>query len=224
MNSHISRSFPHIPGVTYNGLISSGDLFDFGPLFEQGILTILPPVLVGTSYPVFVPKTDADGNDIAGIRLPEVAVPLATYTGWGVRAAAFAGDDLCDAAGQKIDFLQTKSERLATGDPRLSIEERYPNHRQYVREVAHAAKRLHRRGLLLEEDVQRYIKDAEASSVAFRELGAEFDLCLQDDHTVLVRASGSFCIVAGKGKVDEVHHRHSRIVRRADGYSINISR
>ena len=70
-------------------------------------------------YPVFVPRTDADGNDIAGIRLPEIAVPVATYTGWGLRAAAFAGDDLCDMAGQKIDFRQTKADRLAAGDPRL---------------------------------------------------------------------------------------------------------
>ena len=113
--------------------MTTGDLFDYGPFFDDGILTILPPVLVGSPYPAFVPKTDADGNDIAGIRLPEVAVPLATYTGWGVRAAAFGGDDLCDAAGQKIDFHQTKDERLAAGDPRLSIEERYPTHRRYVR-------------------------------------------------------------------------------------------
>ncbi|MBA3439097.1 MAG: hypothetical protein H0T92_04425, partial [Pyrinomonadaceae bacterium] len=132
--------FPFIPGITYNGLMTTGDLFDFGPLFDQGVLTILPPVLVGSPYPVFVPRTDADGNDIAGIRLPEIAVPLATYTGWALRAAAFAGDDLCDAAGQKIDFRQTKTERLVIGDPRLSIEERYPTHEKYVKKVGHAAK------------------------------------------------------------------------------------
>ena len=157
--------FPHIPGVTYNGLMTTGDLFDYGPSFDDGILTILPPTLVGSPYPAFVPKTDADGNDIAGIRLPEVAVPLATYTGWGVRAAAFGGDDLCDSAGQKIDFHQTKADRLASGDPRPSIEERYPNHQTYVRRVAHAAWRLHWQRLLLDEDVKRYIETAQASSV-----------------------------------------------------------
>ncbi len=78
--------------------------------------------------PVFVPTTDSDGNDVAGICLPDIAVPLATYSGWNVRAASFAGADLCDAFGQKIDFAQTRAERLAAGDPRLSIEERYPNH------------------------------------------------------------------------------------------------
>ena len=61
---------------------------------------------------VFVPKTDADGNGIAGIRLPDVDVPLATYTGWGLRAFAAAGNDGCDAAGQKIDFAQTRAQRL----------------------------------------------------------------------------------------------------------------
>ena len=75
-------------------------------------------LLVGSPYPAFVPKTDADGNDVAGIRLPEVAVPLATYYRLGRARCRFAGDDLCDAAGQKIDFPQTKAERLAAGDPR----------------------------------------------------------------------------------------------------------
>src|SRR5262245_54266197 len=89
--------FPNIPGVTYNGRLHTGDLFDFGPLFDQGILTVLPPFLLGTPYPVLVPKTDADGNDIAGIRLPDVAVPLATYTGWGLRAYPSGANDGCDA-------------------------------------------------------------------------------------------------------------------------------
>ena len=157
--------FPDIPGVTYNGLMTTGDLFDYGPLFDDGILTILPPVFAGSPYPAFVPKTDADGNDIAGVRLPEVAVPLATLTGWGLRAPAFGGDDLCDAAGQKIDFRQTKEERLAAGDPRLSIEERYPTHRRYVKEVTRAARRLGRERFLLDEDVRRYIEQAEASGI-----------------------------------------------------------
>ena len=77
--------------MTYNGLTTTGDLFDFGPLFDQGILSTLPPVITAGAYPVFVPATDADGNDLAGIHLPEVAAPLATYSGWNVRAAASPG-------------------------------------------------------------------------------------------------------------------------------------
>lgn len=155
--------FPKIPGVTYNGRAHTGDYFDFGPAFDEGILSVLPPALKGTPYPALVPKTDADGNDLAGIRLPDVAGPLATYTGWALRANA--GDDGCDAAGQKIDFAKTKAERLASGDPRLSIEERYPTHEQYVSAVTRAANALRQDRLLLDEDVQRYIERAEKSNV-----------------------------------------------------------
>ncbi|MEP6978453.1 MAG: alpha/beta hydrolase domain-containing protein [Thermoleophilia bacterium] len=157
--------FPTIPGVTYNGRTSTGDLFDFGSMFGQGILTTLPPLLLGSPYPVFVPTTDADGNDVAGIRLPEIAVPVATYSGWNVRGAAFAGNDLCDAFGQKIDFAQTRAERLAAGDPRLSIEERYANHGTYVSQIARAANRLHKDRLLLDEDVERYVEAAAESNI-----------------------------------------------------------
>jgi Alpha/beta hydrolase domain len=157
--------FPRIPGVKYNGLMTTGDLFDFGPSSGDGILTILPPIHLGTPYPAFVPKTDADGNDVAGIRLPEIAVPLATYTGWGLRAASFAGGDLCDAAGQKIDFPRTLAERSLAGDPRPSIEERYRNHGTYVSAVAQAANVLHRQRLLLSEDVERVVRAAAEGSI-----------------------------------------------------------
>jgi hypothetical protein len=155
--------FPNIPGVTYNGRLHTGDLFDFGQRFDQGILETLPPRLVGSPYAASVPKTDVDGNDIAGIRLPDVAVPLATYTGWGLRS--FIPDEGCDAAGQQIDFAKTKAERLANGDPRLSIEERYPNHDTYVGAVTNVASQLQQERLLLEEDLQAYVKAAANSSV-----------------------------------------------------------
>ncbi len=157
--------FPDIPSVVYNGRIHTGDLFDFGPLFDQGILSTVPPILLGTPYPALVPKTDADGNDIAGVRLPEVAAPLATYTGWGLRAFPPGANESCDAAGQKIDFAATKAERLANGDQRLSIEERYPSHDAYVSAVAHSAFELRRQRLLLDEDVLAYILAAAESGV-----------------------------------------------------------
>jgi Alpha/beta hydrolase domain len=157
--------FPRIPGVIYNGRAHTGDLFDFGPQASRGILTILPPHVVGTPYPVLVPRTDADGNDIAGIRLPEVAVPLATYSGWNLRAYPPGGNDGCDAAGSKIDFPATRANRLSSGDPRLSIEERYPSHDAYVAAVATAAQDLQQQRLMLDGDVAAYIKAAEASSI-----------------------------------------------------------
>ena len=154
--------FPQIPSVVYNGVHHTGDLFDFGPDFDKGMLSVLPPKLVGSPYPVFVPKTDADGNDVAGVRMPEVAVPIATYTGWALRADGLDG---CDAAGQKIGFAKTKAERLASGDPRPSLEERYADHAAYVDQVTRAAQALKAQRFLLDEDVQRYIAAAQAASV-----------------------------------------------------------
>jgi hypothetical protein len=159
------QGFPAIPGVTYNGLARTGDLFDYGPTLDDGILTVLPPALLGTPYTVLVPKTDRDGNDVAGIRLPSVVAPTATYTGWALRAAAFAGDDLCDASGQQIAFARTKAERLAAGDPRRALAERYRTHDRYVKRVTRAAKRLRHQRLLVDEDVEALSAAADAASV-----------------------------------------------------------
>jgi hypothetical protein len=154
--------FPHIPGVVYNGVHHTGDLFDFGPDFDKGLLSVVPPKLVGTPYPVLVPKTDADGNDIAGIRVPDIAVPVATYTGWGLRADGLDG---CDAAGQRIAFAKTRASREASGDPRPSLEERYPDHASYVNAVGSAARALQAERLLLDEDAAAITAAAAAASV-----------------------------------------------------------
>jgi hypothetical protein len=105
----------------------------------------------GPIYPSFVPKTDADGNDLAGIRLPEVQVPLATYTGWALRAAP-QDNDGCEGSGQSIPFPRTKADRLASGDPRLSIEERYGNVETYASLLQKAIDTLVRQRFLLPFD------------------------------------------------------------------------
>jgi hypothetical protein len=158
--------FPTIPGVTYNGRMHGGDLFDFGPEAEHGILTVLPPKLLRSPYPALVPRTDADGNTLAGIRLPDIAAPTATYTGWNLRKNP--PDEGCDHAGMYLPFAKTKAERLAKGDPRLSLDERYPDHATYVREVSAAAADLQRQGFLLQEDAERYVKAAQESDVGNR--------------------------------------------------------
>jgi hypothetical protein len=157
--------FPSIPGVTYTGVITVRHLFDFGPQFDDGILSVNPPDFSGPVYPSYVSRVDADGNEIAGVRLPPVEAPIATTTGWGLRAAAFGGPDGCEASGQWIPFKATRAERLAAGDPRRSLEERYKNHADYVDAVAKAARKLEARRFLLPSDVQRYIDQAEASDV-----------------------------------------------------------
>ena len=150
--------------MQYNGVIHTGDLFNFGSSFGEGILSTIPPAINVAAYPAFVPKTDRDGNDIAGIRLPEIAVPLATYTGWALRAGPAAGDG-CDAYGQQIAFAKTKAVRIARGDPRLSIEERYQTHDGYVKEVVKATRLLVKNRFLLEEDAETSTRAAEASNV-----------------------------------------------------------
>ncbi len=158
-----STGFPQIPGVTYSGFKTTRYLLNYGPNFyTKGIPTINPPAFStpyqdnpsnGPIYPSFVPKTDADGNDIAGLRLPEVQVPLATYTGWALRAGPHANDG-CEGSGQYIPFAKTKAERLASGDPRLSIEERYGNIETYSSILQKAIDGLERSGFLLPVDAK----------------------------------------------------------------------
>lgn len=153
--------FPNIPGVTYTGLKTTRYLLNYGPNFyTTGIATINPPVIIppyednplnGPIYPSFVPKTDSDGNDIAGVRLPDVTVPLATYTGWALRAGPQANDG-CEGSGQYIPFAKTAAQRQATGDPRPSIEERYPSYGEYYAKVKNAIDGLVKNRLMLCED------------------------------------------------------------------------
>ena len=158
--------WPDIPGVTYTGLITTRYLLDFGPDFDRGVVSNLPPSLKDRrAYPVFVSKVDADGNEVAGVRLPPVAAPTATTTGWALRRAGFAENDGGEADGQHIPFAVTKEERMATGDPRRSLEERYGDHPGYVRAVAEAARQLEQDRFLLPADAQAYIDEAEASEV-----------------------------------------------------------
>ena len=159
-----TTGFPHIPGVTYTGFKTTRYLLNYGPNFyATGIPAFNPPTFTppyqdnpanGPIYPSFVPKTDVDGNDIAGVRLPEVQVPLATYTGWAIRVAP-QNDDGCEGSGQYIPFPRTKAERLAKGDPRLSIEERYRNIETYSSKLRIAIDNLVRSGYLLAFDAER---------------------------------------------------------------------
>ena len=94
-----------------------------------------------------------------------MAAPVATTTGWALRRAGYGENEGGESDGQHIPFKATKSERLAAGDPRLSLEERYQDHAGYVRAVAEAARQLEKQRFLLPADVQGYIEAAEASDV-----------------------------------------------------------
>ena len=158
--------WPNIPGATYNGLITTRYFLDFGKDFDNGILSNYPPSLVGRpAYPIYVSKVDQDGNELAGIRLPEVAAPVATTTGWALRRTGFSENEGGESDGQHIPFKTTKGERISAGDPRPSLEERYEDHNGYVQQVTRAAKNLCKQRFLLASDAQRYIEAAQASNV-----------------------------------------------------------
>jgi hypothetical protein len=134
---------------------------DFGPRWkEQRIADFVPP-RVGPPYRTLVPAVDADGNEIAGIRLPDIAVPLATFTGWNVRSeSAGAPGALGRWTGSYLPFAATAAEREKSRDPRLSVAERYPTREHYLARVTEAAVRQRDEGWLLDEDVVEILKTA----------------------------------------------------------------
>ena len=119
-------------------------------------------------YRSLVAATDADGNERAGILLPDIAVPLATYTGWNLYKNPFPEGELCDRDGSFAPLADTRAERLAKGDPRLSIEERYASHDDYVDKVTRAAQALVGAGLLLADDAAAYVQRARSDAVKKR--------------------------------------------------------
>jgi len=151
----LSLRFPAIPGADYAGLVNSLRRLDH---------RFQPPTSAGT-YPVWVPAVDEDGNSIAGIRHPFLQAPLGTFTGWNLRSEGNAWNELCSLTGSYLPFARTAADRMALGDPRLSIEERYPSHDAYMDRVGFAAEALHQEGFLLEEDVARIIEEAEDAGV-----------------------------------------------------------
>ncbi len=120
-----------------------------------------PPSRLDNFYGARVCAVDTDGNEIAGIRLPPVAVPLGTYTGWNVYRAQPC--ELCDRDGSLIPFARTRQEREAAGDPRPSLAERYRSHAAYIATVRAAARALVAERLLLPSDADAYIRVAESS-------------------------------------------------------------
>jgi hypothetical protein len=157
----VLQQYPRIPGLRLPASASQLPFFNYGPDFDRGLLTVLPPESrPGEVYPVQVPAVDADGNDLAGLRYPDIEVPLGTYTGWAVRKPDFGGPDLLSNSGSFVPFARTRAEREAAGDPRPSIEERYPSHDAYVAAVMRVTEGLVKDRLLLQEDAERFVQAA----------------------------------------------------------------
>ena len=116
---------------------------------------------VGERLPIFVPQVDVDGNEVSGVRHPEVTVPLATYTGWNFFDPDEGDPDtLVPLAGSYIPFPSTREQRESNRDPRRSIEERYVSRQEFLRQVSVAGKTLVMERYLLEEDLHSILERA----------------------------------------------------------------
>jgi hypothetical protein len=125
----------------------------------------MQPPVIRQILPSLVPKVDVDGNETAGVPSVLHQAPLGTYLGWNVTAEGFFKGAGCGLSGGYVPFAKTKAERLANGDPRPSLEERYGTHERYVATVRTAAARMVRDRFLLQDDADRLIAQAEASDV-----------------------------------------------------------
>jgi len=148
--------FPDIPGVDYSGSYNPLHLYDHRSA---------PPTR-GDAYTVLVARTDVDGNMIAGVRHPNLSVPIGTHTGWNLRRTGFAEGEQCAGSGSFIPFAANRAEREASDDSRLSVEERYPSHLDYVRTISSAADGLVRNRFLLRRDAKVIVDLARGSKVS----------------------------------------------------------
>jgi hypothetical protein len=152
--------------------------YDWGPDFNavdaSGVPTLLPPPIKHV-IKMLVPRVNADGNEMGGVPVVLDDAPLGTYLGWNITDARtspplaqyrpFHGGQVCDYVGGMIPFARTKAERDATGDPRLSLEERYTDHTGYVDAVRRAAANAVAQGFLLQANADALIAQAEDSDV-----------------------------------------------------------
>ncbi len=160
----LRADFPAIPGGACTGLHNRQLFLDYGEGVTRGVLDAHPkPPPDGAGYTVLVPAVDEDGNDIAGIRLPWISVPLATYTGWNLQSEESAEGELAGLLGSSISLPRTRRERETDGDPRLSLEERYRGVDEYVEKVRAHIDTLIQAGLMLDEDRDALLADCRAA-------------------------------------------------------------
>ena len=170
-----AMGFPTIPGlratVPEAGFIMPVLDYDWGPDFNytdaSGVPSNAPPPIKQV-IKMLVPRVDADGNEVGGVPNVLTDAPLGTYLGWNITAGGarpFHQGQICNYVGGMIPFARTQAQRLTSGDPRLSLEERYGSHDGYVAAVTQAAARAVARGFLLQADADALIALAQASQV-----------------------------------------------------------
>ena len=158
-----AENHARIPGVELPAEWPQVQKLDFGPHAHQGIMAV-PPKVYGEPYPSLVSAVDIDGNDVAGIRLPDLSVPLATHTGWNLRHPEIGAPNLLlSLQGATHTFPRTAAERIESRDQRLSIEERYASKEDYLRRVRQAAAQLVDDRYVLPEDLDALVERAALS-------------------------------------------------------------
>jgi hypothetical protein len=158
-------TFPKIPGVNTPHEVSMAYLLNFQVrvmdvnLDKKGSVSpehkeVVEPPVIGGVFNTLVPQSDADGNDLGGVRLPELQVPLATYTGWNLRDQSIgAPEQRVSFLGSWIPLAKSAEDRKKSGDPRPSIAERYLSQEEYMGKFEQAAKKLIEQRFLLQEDL-----------------------------------------------------------------------
>jgi hypothetical protein len=163
-SSSLAPRFAVLPGMRPVARPTRATRLDYGPESHLGRTTTLPPH-AGESFPALVSDVDADCNEVAGIRLPDLEAPLATYTGWNLRHPENGNPGMVmglsgGLSGWTLRFPATRTEREAAGDPRPSIEERYASRDEYLKLVNVAARRLVEQRYVLGEDVPEIMEKA----------------------------------------------------------------
>lgn len=148
----------HLPGPGLPQVLANFSRLDFGDGAAESGIAVNVPARIGAPLALHASAVDADGNEVAGVRHPEVAVPLATYTGWNPRHPDIGGGEQnLRTAGASIRFARTKAEREASGDPRPSIAERYGSRQAYQAAIRTEAEALARGRYLLREDIDEVV-------------------------------------------------------------------
>jgi hypothetical protein len=157
-----SVSFPSLAGIPKPTEAHKAYRVFYGLEFaSKGIVSIDPPESNG-SFPILVPQVDKDGNELAGVKMPDISVPLATYTGWNLFNAESGPPSLLSSMqGSYIPLPRTRADRERAKDPRMSIEERYESRERYLALVSAAARELVQQRYLLEDDIASIVKRAD---------------------------------------------------------------
>jgi hypothetical protein len=155
----LASFYATIPGTRFPERIVRPPRLDFGPDYERGIAAYPPKT--GTPYKTYVSAVDKDGNEIAGLRPPELEAPLATFTGWNTRHPETGGaGDLMSMNGSTLAFPLTRAERERSGDPRASIAERYASKAAYLECVREVTRKLVAARHVLAEDLEPIVDRA----------------------------------------------------------------